>query len=78
VSVFDAKSLEATVQATLQAEHIPEHHRHAFVLVATSTGGGAVKGVVATKISDTWQLDTYVSVGRTMPLEAGAVFKGSW
>lgn len=78
MSLFDAASLESRVRATLKAADIPPDHRHAFVLAGTTAGGGEVKGVFATKVGDDWQLDSYLSVGKTAPLEAGVQFKGSW
>jgi len=70
--------LESIVKDMLEEADMPADHRYAFVLVATTANEGTAKGVFVSKFNDVWSLDTYVSVGRTAPLEAGVVLKASW
>lgn len=75
-TLFDPASLHAAVTAQLAAADVPADHRHAFVLVATTTGG--VKGILTTKIDDVWSIDAAFGVHTGSPIEGGIQVKATW
>jgi hypothetical protein len=77
--MFDPASLHTAIAQQLADANVPADHRHAFVLVATTTGGvKGVKGVLTTKIDDVWSIDAAFGVHTGSPIEGGIQVKATW
>lgn len=74
--IFDNKSLNDALTKALTDSGVPDDHKNAFAIVA-STGGG-VKGVLTTKVNNVWQIDSVVAVSHDKKVEGGVQIKASW
>jgi hypothetical protein len=75
MTIFDSKSLHDAVATSLADAGIPEDHKNAFAVIATTAG---VKGVLTTKINDVWEVDTVFSVNSQKHVEGGVQVKATW
>lgn len=76
MSVFDQASLDVKVHEALIAAKVPEDANGAFVVVATTSGG--VRGVIAAKIDDVWEVDAVLSWQPGGTVEGGVAVKAVW
>lgn len=74
--IFDNKSLNDALTKALTDSGIPDDHKNAFAIVATTSGG--VKGVLTTKVNNVWQIDSVVSVNHDKKVDAGVQVKATW
>jgi hypothetical protein len=74
--IFDNTSLSKAIATQLAASNVPADHRHAFVLVATTSGG--VQGVLTTKVNNIWAVDATFSVAKGKAIEGGVQVKATW
>lgn len=73
--IFDNQSLQAAVATQLKDAGIPDGHKNAFALIATTSG---VKAVVSLRVNDVWQIDSVVNVSDQKKIEGGISIKASW
>lgn len=73
--IFDSKSLHDAVAIALKDADVPDDHKNAFAVIATTSG---VKAVLSTKVNDVWQVDTVVSVSGQKKVEGGVQVKATW
>lgn len=76
MSIFDRASLQEDVHRALVEANVPADDDNAFVLVATT--GGGVRGVLAVKVKDMWQIDTVLAYKKGEGIDAGIAVKASW
>ena len=73
--IFDSKSLHDAVTTELKASGVPDDHKNAFSLVATTSG---VKAVLSTKIGDHWEVASVIGVDTKKHVEGGVEVKATW
>lgn len=73
--IFDSQSLAGAVANQLKDAGLPDDHRHAFAVIATTAG---IKGVVSAKIDNIWQVDAVFSINGQKQIEGGIQVRASW
>lgn len=73
--IFDPAALEKVVNDTLNNYDVPAGHKGAFVTVANGDG---VQAVIATRLNDTWQVQTNVGFTHDHGVEYGGSVKATW
>jgi hypothetical protein len=76
MSVFDQASLDAKVHQALVEAKVPADADGAFVVVATTSGG--VRGVLATKINNVWEVDSVLGWKKGEGVDGGFAVKATW
>lgn len=74
--IFDTASLNAALKAQLADAQVPADYTHAFVFLATPTGG--IKGAYTTRLGSIWELDTVFSVDMHGAFDGGVLLKAVW
>jgi hypothetical protein len=74
--MFDTASLSAAVAKQLAEANVPDDHRNAIVLSATTSG--TVKLVFTTKVNNVWQIDAVFSADGQKHVEGGIQVKATW
>ena len=74
--MFDAVALQSAVSKALTDAHVAPGHTNAFALVVTSDR--RVQAVLSTKVNDVWEIDSVITAGVGVPLEAGVMVKATW
>ncbi len=74
--IFDNKSLNDALTKALTDSGVPDNHKNAFAIVATTSGG--VKGVLTTKVNNVWQIDSVMVVSHEKKVEGGVQVKATW
>lgn len=72
--IFDPKSLHDAIDQSLSSADLGKA-KNAFVVVATTAG---VKGVLATKLDETWTVSALFGVDYEKHLEGGLEIKATW
>lgn len=74
--IFDSKSLHDAVTQQLKDADIPDDHKNALSLIATTAG---VKAVLSTKVGSHWQVDTVLNWSAPeKKIEGGVQVKATW
>lgn len=74
-NIFDTASLNTAVKAALKEADVPDDHKNAFAVVATTNG---LKGVLSTRINDIWHVDTVIMIDRQRHVDGGVSVKATW
>ena len=73
--IFDTHALHEAVATQLKDAGIPEGHTNAFAVIVTTSG---VKAVLSTRLNDTWQIDSVVSISDQKHVAGGIHVKATW
>ena len=76
MTIFDQTSLDKQIHEALVAAKVPAGDDNAFVLLGTT--GGGVRGVLAVKVNNIWEVDTVLAWQKGQTLEGGFAVKASW